>query len=243
MPPDRRGLIAAADSLRLGEFGRWLGENFPEELGGTPVDLPYPKTVNCAVIEEDISKGQRVEEFAVEGLVNGQWKPLASGTTIGIKRMLMFDPVTVDSLRLDIRQSRRTPDIAGFRGLMVNLPPEENAETLPALPEGVTSTVSGTTCTLSFPNPATLAGFTYAPPADAPAVFNYAAEVSTDNGLTWHPVDGLSGEFSNIQNNPIPQTVTFPSPVTSATALRLRAIALTTGPASSFPGSLFPLLR
>lgn len=243
VPPDRRGLIAAADSLRLGEFGGWLRDNFPEEVGAQPINLPYPKTVNCAVIEEDISKGQRVEEFAVEGLVNGQWKPLASGTTVGLKRMLMFDPVTVDSLRLDIRQSRRTPNIAGFRGLLVNLPPEENAETILALPEGVTSSVSGTTCTLSFPSPATLAGFTYAPPADAPAVFNYVAEVSTDNGQTWHPVDGLSGEFSNIQNNPIPQTVTFPSPVPSATALRLRASTLTTGPASSFPGSLFPVLK
>ncbi len=243
IPPDRRGLIAAADSTRLAEFGRWLGENFPEQVGGQPISLPYPKTVNCAVIEEDISNGQRVEEFAVEGLVNGQWKPLASGTTVGAKRILMFDPVEVDSLRLDVRQSRRIPEIAGFRGLMVNLPPEENAETRLALPKGVTSTVSGTTCTLSFPSPATLAGFTYAPPADAPAVFNYVAEVSTDNGQTWHPVDGLSGEFSNIQNNPIPQTVTFPSPVPAATTLRLRAIALTTGPASTFPGSLFPVLK
>lgn len=243
IPPDRRGLIAAADSTRLAEFGRWLGENFPEQVGGQPISLPYPKTVNCAVIEEDISNGQRVEEFAVEGLVNGQWKPLASGTTVGAKCILMFDPVEVDSLRLDVRQSRRIPEIAGFRGLMVNLPPEENAETLLALPEGVTSSVSGTTYTLSFPSPATLAGFTYAPPADTPAVFHYVAEVSTDNGQTWHPVDGLSGEFSNIQNNPIPQTVTFPSPVPYATALRLRASTLTTGLASTFPGSLFPVLK
>ena len=243
VPPDRRGLIAAADSVRLAEFGQWLAGNFPEETGGEAIDLPYPKTVNCAVVGEDVSKGQRVEAFDVEGLVGGEWKPLASGTTIGFKRILLFEPVEVDSMRLNVTACRREPVIAGFRGLMADMPAEETSGNAALeLPKGVTASVEGPACTLRFAEPSTVKGFTYAPPADGAAVFNYAAEVSRDNGRTWTLVNGLSGEFSNIQNNPIPQTVPFPAPATGVTDLRLRATSLTTGPASSFPGKLIPRL-
>lgn len=243
VPPDRRGLIAKNDSLRLKEFGQWLNENFPEEMGGKPIDLPYPKTVNCVVVEEDITKGQHVEEFTVEGLVGGEWKPLASGTTIGLKRMIMFPAVEVQDLRLNVTKTRREPQIAGFRGLMVNLPDDGIDENAPLeLPQGVTSATKGNICTLTFAKPQTVKGFTYVPPTDAPAVFNYEVETTTDNGRTWNPVKGLRGEFSNIQNNPIPQNVVFDSPVAKATALRLRAVNLTDGPATTFPGSLIPRL-
>ncbi len=243
VPPDRRGLIASADSLRLREFGQWLAKNFPEEAGGKPVDLPYPKTVNCVVVEEDITKGQHVEEFTVEGLVGGKWQPIASGTTIGLKRILMFDPVEVADLRVNVTKTRREPVIAGFRGLMVELPADDTAgDASLELPKGVTASVNGALYTLRFAEPATVKGFTYAPPADTPAVFNYAAEVSTDNGRAWQPVNGLSGEFSNIQNNPIPQTALFAAPITKVTDLRLRAVNLTNGPAAAFPGKVIPRL-
>ncbi|MCM1406750.1 MAG: hypothetical protein NC210_10035, partial [[Clostridium] fimetarium] len=106
---------------------------------------------------------------------------------------------------------------------------------------GVTAATDGATRTLGFSEPMTLKGFTYAPPADGAAVFRYTAEVSTDNGRTWSAVEGLTGEFSNIQNNPIPQTVTFAAPFPAATNLRLRATELTTGSANTFPGTLIPL--
>nr|MDE6126344.1 alpha-L-fucosidase [Muribaculaceae bacterium] len=243
VPPDRRGLIAASDSARLAEFGRWLDANFPEEKGGQPIDLPYPKQVNCAVVEEDISKGQRIEAFTVEGLVAGEWKPLASGTTVGLKRMLLFEPVTVDSLRLNVTAARRTPEIAGFRGLMVDLPADLDAAAASlALPKGVTQAVDGATCTLRFDTPAELKGFVYIPEGDRPAVFNYTAEVSRDGGRAWTPVNGLSGEFSNIQNNPIPQTVAFPAPHSGVNAFRLRAATLTDGSAPAFTGKVVPVL-
>ena len=242
VPPDRRGLIAPADSLRLREFGQWLSVNFPEETGGEAINLPYPKRVNCAVVGEDISQGQRVERFTIEGLTGGEWKPLASGTTIGLKRILMFDPAEVDSLRLNVESARREPRVAEMRGLWVEMPAEASATASSLeLPAGVTAATDGATRTLSFSEPMTLKGFTYAPLADGAAVFRYTAEVSTDNGLTWRTVEGPTGEFSNIQNNPIPQTVTFAAPFPAATNLRLRATELTSGSATTFPGTLIPL--
>lgn len=55
-----------------------------------------------------------------------------------------------------------------------------------------------------------MSGFTYVPVADneyAGTVFLYRFSVSKD-GKNWIPCE-LNGEFSNIKNNPIPQTVRF----------------------------------
>ncbi|MFM7193483.1 MAG: alpha-L-fucosidase [Bacteroidota bacterium] len=67
-------------------------------------DNPVP--VNYVVLQEPIQIGQRVSAFTVEGKVNGEWKQLASGTTIGYKRILRVDPVEVGALRVNITGSK-----------------------------------------------------------------------------------------------------------------------------------------
>jgi alpha-L-fucosidase len=48
----------------------------------------------------------------VEALVNGQWQPVAAGTTIGHKRILKVDPTVTDRIRVTIRGARACPVIA-----------------------------------------------------------------------------------------------------------------------------------
>lgn len=63
------------------------------------------------LLGEDIRKGQRVEEFMVEGLVDGSWQVLGKGTTIGYKRLLRFATCQPEKIRLTLKQSRAEMNI------------------------------------------------------------------------------------------------------------------------------------
>jgi alpha-L-fucosidase len=71
-------------------------------------------TFNVAMLQEDISKGQRVEKFIIETLANKQWDTIATGTTIGYKRLIRFPEVKADEIRLTIVSSRATPYVSTF---------------------------------------------------------------------------------------------------------------------------------
>ncbi len=71
-------------------------------------------TCNIAMLQEDISQGQRVEKYIIEALTGSGWDTIASGTTIGYKRLIRFPEVRLDEVRLTIVSSRGTPHITSF---------------------------------------------------------------------------------------------------------------------------------
>lgn len=73
--------------------------------------LAAPITFDRAMLQEEIRQGQRVEQFRLEALQDGSWKPIAQATTIGQKRLLRFPPVTTDHVRLVIDVSRDCPTL------------------------------------------------------------------------------------------------------------------------------------
>jgi len=77
-------------------------------------DLGEKKTFNRVMLQEYIQIGQRVEEFAVEAWDGNNWKEFARGTTIGYKRLLRFDDITAQKVRLRINRSRVCPTISNF---------------------------------------------------------------------------------------------------------------------------------
>jgi alpha-L-fucosidase len=62
--------------------------------------LPETKTINALVLQEYIQLGQRVSGFHVECFIDGQWKPVAHGSTIGYKKILRFAPCKTDKVRI-----------------------------------------------------------------------------------------------------------------------------------------------
>ncbi len=76
---------------------------------GLTVLLPDPRTVSIIRLEEGIALGQRIEAFTVEAFVDGTWRQVAAGTTIGPRRILRFAPVTTDRLRIRITASAASP--------------------------------------------------------------------------------------------------------------------------------------
>ncbi len=73
------------------------------------IRLKKPAVMNILALQEDISKGQRIEKFELQALVDNNWQTVASGTTIGYKRLLQFDKIKTDKLRLNILSSRLNP--------------------------------------------------------------------------------------------------------------------------------------
>ncbi|MBN8850795.1 MAG: alpha-L-fucosidase [Sphingobacteriales bacterium 50-39] len=133
IPPDRRGLLSDADVESLMGWKRLRDKLFSVNLAGNAgparlekqgagdkgsqeyimqYDLSGSSTFNVCSLQENISKGQRVESFVLEGFQNGEWKKIVEGTTIGYKRLLKFDPYTASKVRLRILSSRLEPHIA-----------------------------------------------------------------------------------------------------------------------------------
>ncbi|MDR2472275.1 MAG: alpha-L-fucosidase [Tannerella sp.] len=81
--------------------------------GSIEINLARDLTVKYIVIQEYIPLGQRVKSFAVEALdSNNKWQQVASGTTIGFKRILPLNGITTSKLRLCINDARACPVIS-----------------------------------------------------------------------------------------------------------------------------------
>jgi alpha-L-fucosidase len=78
------------------------------------IDFKEPTEIHYFIVQEYIKLGQRVQAFAVEALVENHWIEIASGTTIGYKRILSFNPVNATSVRFTIRKSKACPVISNI---------------------------------------------------------------------------------------------------------------------------------
>jgi alpha-L-fucosidase len=82
--------------------------------GWVEIDLGTTRSVKYVVIQEYIKLGQRVKTFSIEIWKDGLWTNVASGTTIGYKRILKIDPVRTGKVRVNILDSRACPVISNL---------------------------------------------------------------------------------------------------------------------------------
>lgn len=245
IPPDLRGLINENDVQRLKEFSGYLKNTFArnyvlkgnEAWHGTSgtvrqYDIQKDALVNAFMIQEDISKGQRIESFLVEAYKDGSWIHMAEGTTVGYKRLVRFSDTRPERIRVTIRSARGVANVAAV-GLFYAEPladkDEEvqlsdvpvdgwqvvggNADSRKAI-DGDRKTVwrasALTPLVVDMGDKIEVSGFSYAPsPGDdlVGTVYKYAFYVSLD-GHSWTKCE-TSGEFSNIMHNPVPYFVRF----------------------------------
>lgn len=224
IPPDRRGLINETDVRRLNEFAAYRERVFVSNKvvngrkywNATPgsekvYSLKPNVEMNVVMLQEDITKGQRVEAFTVEALTDNGWKEVGKGTTIGYKRMLRFPAVKASKLRVKIDECRLTAFISQVAAYYAEpLQEETTKEDWNNLPRSGWKQVAASPLTIDLGKTVTLNSFTYAPAkaeAKPTMAFRYKFLVSVD-GKNWKEVP-TSGEFSNIMHNPLPQMVAF----------------------------------
>ena len=70
------------------------------------IDLGSVQTVKYILLQEYIRLGQRVKDFDIEAWVDGGWKKVTEGTTIGYKRILEIEPVETSRIKVIINDSK-----------------------------------------------------------------------------------------------------------------------------------------
>lgn len=78
------------------------------------VELREAAALNVISLREYLPLGQRIEKFAIDAWQDGGWKEIATGTSIGNRRLLRTNPVTTDRIRLRILQAAASPALAEF---------------------------------------------------------------------------------------------------------------------------------
>ena len=218
------GRIHPNDSLRGIAFKKMIDEVFvkgkvvskmKQSGPSTILDFGKPTSINRFLAEEDIAQGQRVRKFSLEAEVDGKWLPLKDAlvdegdglTTIGHRRIICFPTVKATKLRFTILDSKCEPII---KKLGVYLAPELTAD-IPDAGEKKSSALhiffsSPMQMFIDWDTEQTISTFRYLPPQGDGIITHYTLWASTD-WSNWTKL--ASGEFSNIVNNPIWQTIKF----------------------------------
>ena len=234
VPPDKRGLLHEIDVDHLQQFGAYIRSTFKNEKlidgevewkarsGATKeFNIIQGDIVNTVLLQEDILKGQRVEEFTVEGLVNDEWIKITEGTTIGYKRLLRFNDTQATKIRITIDETR---DIANIKKVGAYYAPVLKGSVMEVKLTDITTEkwIENSTqpLTIDLGEDYTLKGFTYSPDKIKESLFKYMFYISED-GENWTKIK--ESEFSNIKNNPIPQTISFDEPV-NARYIKLESV-------------------
>ncbi|WP_090670559.1 alpha-L-fucosidase [Paenibacillus tianmuensis] len=116
--PDRRGLLPEADVKRVLAFGEEIRRRFGSSLAevkgaeGT-AELVLEETVELdhTILIEDIRYGERIREYSLEAMLDGQWVELVRGSAVGHKKIDRFAPVRTDRIRLNVLDSAAVPKI------------------------------------------------------------------------------------------------------------------------------------
>ena len=78
------------------------------------VNLKEQQTFDRIMLQEPIRFGQRIKSFTISGYIDDTWETLASGTTIGYKRLLRIDPVKTGKVKITITDSKNIPALSNF---------------------------------------------------------------------------------------------------------------------------------
>jgi len=77
--------------------------------------------INQVVLMEDISNGERVRKFVLEGKTKKGWQTIFTGSSIGHKFIHFFDAIEVSSVRIKITESKGDPKIKSFKVYNIEL--------------------------------------------------------------------------------------------------------------------------
>lgn len=204
--------------------------------------------MNRIMLQEYIPLGQRVKKFAVEWLdKNGTWKAVEQGeetTTIGYKRLLRFLTVETKGLRVRILDSRGpicmnnmgvyyggedaqltwSPASVAIKSVPFSLKGFDEAQLTKVVDRNPTTVLFAdkNELLIDLGRETKVSTLMYLPDQSENRhglIHSYTLAACKADGTDEHVLS--SGEFSNIQNNPVLQTITFEP--TTTRYLKLKA--------------------
>ena len=121
LTPGPDGLLPAPDVSRLKELGQEIQARFSKPIAtnsgkGSTIELPLgaAQKINQVMIQEEIIHGERVRSYQIEAWIDGSWQKIASGQSIGHKRIQLIEEVQTSKLRIVIEESIAEPIIKHF---------------------------------------------------------------------------------------------------------------------------------
>ena len=231
---DERGKTFSAKAVTDGEYDTYWATNDGVNSATIEFDLPQTEKINRMMLQEYIPLGQRVKSFVVEYNQEGEWLPVKLNeetTTIGYKRLLRFETVTTDKIRVRFTDSRACLCINNIEAYYAGETSDTytaKAEELKSYPFTLTGVdaeeaqkcmdknnqttcfINGNTLLIDLGEERTITSFHYLPDQseyNKGVIAAYEISVGTDSNAVNQLV--AKDEFSNIKNNPILQSVYF----------------------------------
>ena len=186
------------------------------------------------MLQEYIPLGQRVKSFVVEYNQAGEWLPVKLNeetTTIGYKRLLRFETITTDKIRVRFTDSRaclcinnieayyagetsdtytaKAAELKSYPFTLVGVDVEEAQKGMDKNDQ-TTCFINGNTLLIDLGEERTITSFHYLPDQseyNKGLIAAYEISVGTDSNAVNQVV--AKDEFSNIKSNPILQSVYF----------------------------------
>ena len=105
-----------------GNYNSYWTTNAKDASAAIELDLKEKSCFNVLLLQENITVGQRIEKFSLEYWDGNTWQKAVDGTTVGYKRLLKFNEVSTNKVRLTILSSRENPTIAemGLYSMPIN---------------------------------------------------------------------------------------------------------------------------
>lgn len=245
---NERGGQFAAQALTDGSWDTYWATGDGVTSADITFTFKKARKMNRIMLQEYIPLGQRVKKFAVEWLdKNGSWKAVEQGeetTTIGYKRLLRFLTVETKGLRVHILDSRGPICMNNigvyYGGEDAQLTWSPASVAMKSVPFSLKGFDEAQLAKVVDRNPATVlfadknellidlgrdtkvSTLMYLPDQSENRhglIHSYTLAACKADGTDEHVLS--SGEFSNIQNNPVLQTITFEP--TTTRYLKLKA--------------------
>ena len=121
LAPNPDGLMPEPDVKRLKEWGDEIRRRFEIPIASAfgkgnkvTLKLKNPTLINHVIVQEDIQNGERIRHYQIEGFVKGKWQVLATGESIGHKRIMQIEDVEISHVRIKVLNADREPQIKNF---------------------------------------------------------------------------------------------------------------------------------
>lgn len=119
---DTSGLVPQEDVRRLEEFGQALTALTSHPLAAVAnkaerqitVNLKNSQEVNQVIFGEMINQGERIRKYSIEAWIDNQWVEIATGESVGNKRIHKFKKIKTPKIRFNVIESKGTPQIKTF---------------------------------------------------------------------------------------------------------------------------------
>jgi len=105
---DVRGNSSKFDANKVndGDADTYWATNDSVTAASLVFEFDRPTEVNRILLQEYIPLGQRVKNFIVEAEINGEWQEIDGQTTIGYKRILRFETVKADKIKINFMDAK-----------------------------------------------------------------------------------------------------------------------------------------